>query len=384
MRRGAAVCDGAGIQLVGVTPSREQIVSLVAWLERNGHTDVLAVNDLPRHFPASAAYADRASGLLAILSKGRGDAVLWFRPEVARTVTWAGNPRKPVSGTGQDQRIHPRTSFAQWQETVRGTALPWTGAEREAAHDLRNAITALALRGAAQELAHLNQELDRRNQELDAFAYIASHDLKAPLRGITHLAGWIEEDLGEALSEESRDLLGKLNGRVRRMEGIVEGVLQYARVGRVSIKPEPVDVGALLTDIIDLLAPAPGMIVEVGPGMPTLVTEKLRLQQVFQNLISNALKHNSRPDGHVWISVRPAPVDGFSEFAVADDGPGIEPQYYAKIFQMFQTLEARDTVENTGIGLAIIQKIVEAQGGLVTVESEYGHGATFRFTWPVS
>ena len=228
-------------------------------------------------------------------------------------------------------------------------------------------------------LAQTNVALERRNQELDQFAYVASHDLKAPLRAIANLSQWIEEDIGDQLNEENRHQMQLLRGRVHRLESLIDGLLQYSRVGRVATDSGSVDVNLLLTEVINSIAP-PEFTVTVEAGMPTLLTQKLPLLQVFSNLLSNAIKHHHRPDGKVTIS---ATQQGkFYEFVVADDGPGIAPQYHEKVFSIFQTLEARDKVENTGIGLAIVKKIVESQGGRIHLESEIGQGATFRFTWP--
>lgn len=230
----------------------------------------------------------------------------------------------------------------------------------------------------AEELAELMQSLERTNQELDQFAYIVSHDLKAPLRAIATLAEWIEEDQGDQLCEESRDHLTLLRGRVNRMAGLIDGILQYSRAGRMQ-QVEMVDVSALLDDVLELLAPPPNVAMIVQPEMPTLKTEKVPLEQVFINLIGNAIKYANRPDACIQVSARYA--QQYYEFAIADNGPGIAPEYHQKIWGIFQRLEARDKVEGTGIGLSIVKKIVESRGGRVWVESEVGAGATFRFTW---
>lgn len=232
----------------------------------------------------------------------------------------------------------------------------------------------------ARRLRQTTNILQKRNQELDQFAYVVSHDLKAPLRAIANLSSWIEEDLSDAMTEDTSHQMNLLRGRVHRMEALIEGLLQYSRVGRIQVASETVQVEKLLAEIIDSLAPPPGFSVEFSSGMPTFVTERLPLQQVFANLISNAIKHNRRGWGNVEISVKE--LDDFYEFAVADDGPGIAPQYHEKVFAIFQTLEARDKVENTGIGLSLVKKIVEGQGGNISLESAEGNGATFRFTWP--
>lgn len=229
-------------------------------------------------------------------------------------------------------------------------------------------------------LAKTNADLEKRNQELDQFAYIVSHDLKAPLRAIANLSTWIEEDISDQLNPETRHQMDLLRGRVYRMESLINALLQYSRVGRVKGSAEWVNIHTLVSEIIDTLAPPPHFTFTIAPNMPTLLTERLPLEQVFTNLIGNAIKHNPQMDGQVTISVQN--LEDFYEFAVADNGLGIAPHYHEKVFVMFQTLEARDKVENTGVGLAIVKKIIENQGGSIHVESQIGEGAKFYFTWP--
>lgn len=231
----------------------------------------------------------------------------------------------------------------------------------------------------ADELAVLTRSLERTNQELDQFAYVVSHDLKAPLRAIATLAEWIEEDQGDELSEESREHLILLRGRASRMAGLIDGILQYSRAGRAQ-QVARVNVSTLLCEVIELLAPPPEVLIAVEPKMPTFKTEKVPLEQIFINLIGNALKYANSPHARIDVSVRD--VGKYYEFAIVDNGPGIAPEYHSKIWGIFQRLEARDKVEGTGIGLSIVKKIVESRGGRVWVESEIGAGATFRFTWP--
>ena len=249
---------------------------------------------------------------------------------------------------------------------------------KQAEESLR--LRAVELSWTAQTLAKTTSSLRKRNLELDQFAYVVSHDLKAPLRAIANLSSWIEEDISDSMTEDTLHQMNLLRGRVHRMEALIEGLLQYSRVGRIQVALETVKVEKLLAEIIDSLAPPSGFEVKVDPGMPTFVTERLPLQQVFANLISNAIKHNRGESGHVKISVKE--LNDFYEFFVTDNGPGIAPQYHDKVFVIFQTLEARDKVENTGIGLSLVKKIVEGEGGSVSLESAEGEGATFGFTWP--
>ncbi len=231
----------------------------------------------------------------------------------------------------------------------------------------------------AQTLARKRAELERSNKELDQFAYVTSHDLKAPLRAIANLSQWIEEDIGEQLEGDTRKQMDLLRGRVRRMEDLINGILQYSRVGRVVVDIETVDVGELLAEIIDGLHLPEGISIDIAGQMPVFETARVRLFQVFANLLSNAIKYHDRTDGRVSVSVQDA--GEFYEFTVADDGPGIAPEYHNKVFQLFQTLIAKDTLESTGVGLTLVKKIVEDQGGIIELESEVGQGAVFRFTW---
>ena len=249
--------------------------------------------------------------------------------------------------------------------------------------------TEAMLQARADELAEINsvlltttEQLQKRNRELDQFAYVTSHDLKAPLRAIANLSEWIEEDISDQLTEDTRHQMNLLRGRVHRMEALINGLLEYSRVGRVKSPPERVSLGTLLAEIIDSLPRPSEFKIELAGEMPTLITQRLPLQQVFTNLISNGIKHHDRSDGNVKVLVKDE--GQFYEFAVSDDGPGIAPEYREKVFIIFQTLEARDKTENTGIGLAIVKKTVDDRGGTIHLESELGSGTTFRFTWPKS
>jgi signal transduction histidine kinase len=231
-----------------------------------------------------------------------------------------------------------------------------------------------------EELQARGEELERSNRALDEFAHVVSHDLKAPLRSISNYAAWLEEDLGEALAGESREHLERLRDRADRMRAMIEGVLQYARAGRERARPEPVDVGALLAGVVELLDPPGALEVALAPDMPVVRTERAPLQQVFLNLVGNAVRFAGRDAPRVRVRVRDA--GGFHEFSVADNGPGIPARLQDRIWTLFHTLQPEGHAGGTGIGLAVVKKLVEAKGGRVWVESEEGAGATFRFLWP--
>ena len=243
---------------------------------------------------------------------------------------------------------------------------------------------------AEEELRALNERLElrveertaelmRRNQELDRFAYIASHDLKAPLRAIEHLANWIAEDAADVLPDKSKLNLSKLHGRVTRMEKLLDDLLAYARIDRQKHGVEAVELSELVANIVNLFEPPLGFTIQVPAQMPRLTTARVPLELVLRNLIGNAIKHHNRSDG--TVSINATDQGAVIEFSVQDDGPGIAPQFHKRIFQMFQTLKPRDQVEGSGMGLALVKKVVEARGGTIRIESSEGHGATFWLTW---
>jgi PAS domain S-box-containing protein len=237
---------------------------------------------------------------------------------------------------------------------------------------------------ARSEIEHEHEqhrcELARSNADLEEFAYAASHDLKAPLRAISHLAQWIGDDVAATATAETQQNLKLLHGRVARMQMLLDGLLAYSCVGQTKGAIENVDTAEVVRDITEMLGPPPGFTVACDGPMPVIHTHRVAIRVVLENLISNALNHHDRSQGHVTVSARP--LQGGNEFRVSDDGPGIAPEFHERIFLIFQTLASRDEVESSGIGLAIVKKKVENHGGTIWVESAPpARGSTFVFTW---
>jgi PAS domain S-box-containing protein len=234
----------------------------------------------------------------------------------------------------------------------------------------------------ALELAAALAAANDAYKELDQFAYIVSHDLKAPLRGISNLAQWIQDDLGEQLADESREHMRLLQSRAQRMSALIDGILIYSRAGRKLAPPEPVDVGTLVREAIELLDPPAGVTVNLPDRFPMLLAERVPLQQVFMNILCNAVKFTSTARTDPVISLEWRDTKLAVEFTISDNGPGIAPEYHDRVWGVFQTLAAPDKVEGTGIGLSVVKKIVESRGGRVSLESGPNKGAKFRFEWP--
>jgi PAS domain S-box-containing protein len=229
------------------------------------------------------------------------------------------------------------------------------------------------------------QQLKDRNQELDAFVYTVSHDLKAPLRSISNLSEWIEEDLQDRLLETERAQFALLRQRVQRMDALIHGLLQYSRVGTQELESQVININRLVAETLDSLDPPAGLTIEIVSPLPTLSTKRILLAQIFANLFSNAIEHHDRPDGRIEVNVED--LGDFYRFSIADDGPGIPPgEDRLRIFDMFRTLKPSVSTKNTGIGLALVKKIVEGEGGRIWVADDASSsplsGACFYFTWP--
>jgi signal transduction histidine kinase len=248
------------------------------------------------------------------------------------------------------------------------------------------AVIIATMRESTEQLQRYARNLERRNQELDQFAYVASHDLKAPLRAISNLGQWIVEDAGTQLPAQVNEHVSMLSTRVHRLEALIDGLHSYAVASRPNGTPEAIDTNRLVHEIIDeqRLGPmrekAKTFSFSVDDNLPCITADKTRLWQVFSNLIANAIKHHQRENGEIRVCAQ-AQGDSY-QFSIVDNGPGIDPAFHERIFIIFQTLASKDTHNSLGLGLALVKKIVREAGGHIALESALGHGSTFRFTWP--
>jgi light-regulated signal transduction histidine kinase (bacteriophytochrome) len=232
----------------------------------------------------------------------------------------------------------------------------------------------------AAERQKLLRQIESIGKEFQDFVYIISHDLKAPLRAIKALSDWIAADYADKFDADGKEQLRLLNSRVDRMHNLLEGVLQYSRIGRVTEAPATIDLNQFVNETIEALATPAGIHITIENQLPVITSERTRIQQIFQNLLSNAVRFMNKPEGIIKVGC--AEENGFWKFSVSDNGPGIEEQHFERIFKLFQTLQAKDQCETTGVGLTITRKIVETYGGRIWLTSKTGEGTTFFFTLP--
>ena len=374
----AMVMDGR-VETLGVTPTHPQILALAEWLWKHDKRDVYWTDWLAGQYEAAAGFSDTGSGVLAVaVAAERRHFLLWFRPEQIETVNWAGDPRKPVDIIADGQKLILRASFALWRETVRQRSTPWLQPERQAVQTLHSSILELA------QLTRLYRELKQSHDELDSFSYVASHDLKEPLRGISNYAQMLRDDYAEAIDETAKERLETLVRLSQRMDDLLDSLLNYSRVGRTSFATTRVDLNQVVAETLELLRPRleeHQVDIRIPAPLPTVQGDRDRVGEVFANLLSNALKYNNREARWVEIGAEPAGADGYIPIYVRDNGIGISPQHQEAIFQIFKRLHGRGQYGGgAGVGLTIAKKIVERHGGRMAVDSIAGEGSCFRFT----
>ncbi|MCC3426103.1 MAG: GAF domain-containing protein [Microcoleus sp. PH2017_01_SCD_O_A] len=386
---GVAVCAGEQVICIGETPPEAEIPALREWIKSQIQHNLFQTRSLSEIYPTAESFKSVASGLLALeISKVNKNYILWFRPEVIQTVNWGGNPNKPVEVTiDREMRLSPRKSFELWQQTVQGCSLPWKSCEIEVATELCSLIVGIIL-SQADEMAKINLELERSNTELDAFAYVASHDLKEPLRGIHNYSNFLIEDYGEVLHEDGIAKLQTLVRLTQRMEDLINSLLHYSRLGRSELSRQPTNLNDLVRQSIDILKiGGPPQAIEFRTqSLPTVACDRTLVSELVLNLISNAIKYNNKTEK--WVEIGLIESESASSkdpslytFYVRDNGIGIPQQHLERVFQIFKRLHAQDEYGGgTGAGLTIVQKIVDRHGGKIWVESTPGEGSTFYFT----
>jgi len=392
---GAVIYAEGNLIRVGQVPPEEVLSDLITWLGDHFEQDLFVTHSLPKIYPAAIAFKELASGLLALsITKVQKNYVLWFRPEVLQQVNWAGNPDKAkILAEDGTETLTPRKSFNLWQKMVQQQSQPWKPWEIEGAIELRSVIVGIVLR-KIDELAEINLELERSNTELDAFAYIASHDLKEPLRGIHNYSNFLLEDYAEVLNSEGVDKLHTLIKLTKRMEDLINALLHFSRLGRQELTFQSLNLNQSLESIAELFTVSKGgenIEIRIPRSLPNIVGDRVLLEEVFTNLISNAFKYNNQSEKWVEIGFldpesstsSPPSKNQLLTFYVRDNGIGIQEKHLDTIFRIFKRLHGLNKYGGgTGVGLTIVKKIIERHHGMIWIESSYGEGSTFYFTLP--
>ncbi|HEU4603078.1 MAG TPA: ATP-binding protein [Steroidobacteraceae bacterium] len=380
---GAAVVDSTGAHCVGEAPSAERVKDLAARLQTVGVLESFSTDSLPLDWPEFADLAAAASGLIAIsISQLHPSYVMWFRPEVTRTVEWGGDPRKPVSQTNGGE-LHPRNSFEVWKEKVTLTAQPWTQAEIDSLVDFRHSIISFVLR-RAEERAELTAQLQQSNRELESFSYSVSHDLRAPFR---HIVGYTQllREREKNLSDLSQHYLNSIVDAAASAGQLVDDLLNFSHLGRASLAIIKIDANKLVQESIRTLElDTRDRNIEWRIGqLPPIWGDAALLRQVFVNLLQNAVKY-SRSRNPAVIEVSGYSNDDECVYTIKDNGVGFDMAYADKLFGVFQRLHRMEDYEGTGIGLALTKRIIDRHKGWIAAEGAFDVGATFRFGIPLT
>jgi chemotaxis family two-component system sensor kinase Cph1 len=393
---GAAVVSNNAIILLGKTPLEHQVQELIDWVIPHLQNNLYYTDVLPKIYPPAEQFKELSSGIIAIsITKTHRNLIIWFRPEVIQTVDWGGNPEKQKNIDEKGNLIlSPRKSFEKWQQVVQLKSLPWQKYEIEAVIELRSVIVGIILK-KADELAVINEQLQESNNELDAFAYIASHDLKEPLRGIHNYASFLLEDYRHQLDEDGVHKLDTLMQLTNRMENLINALLHFSRLSRTELHRTEISLDDLANNVLNVLKISQSehqVQVEIAEDFPSVKADKILVEEIYTNLMSNAIKYNEKPEKEIeigWTIGKPhwALIDhqcfhqDVPVFYVKDNGIGIREKHFESIFRIFKRLHGRSQYGGgTGAGLTIVKKIVERHGGQIWVESKLMEGTTFYFT----
>lgn len=383
---GAALLFNNKVYLLGQTPDAGAVRELAEWLKTTDVETFLETNQLPNLYPPAEAFRATGAGLLAIvLAKELNEYVFWFKPEHIQQVTWAGNPDKPVTVTADGQpRLSPRKSFEAWIQIVRNTSEPWTEAEVSAVVKLREDILQIVTR-QANEIRLLNQRLQLAYEELDAFSYTVSHDLRTPLSSIRCYSEILLEEYGADFNPDAQALFQKIIESTDRMRSLIRHILYYSRMGRTDIHREMIDMKQLLEGIREeILVTEKGRSLRIDIGnTPAIAADQTMALQVFTNLLSNAAKY-TRPMTDGLIRVQGQQTDDEVIYSVEDNGIGFDMKQAGKMFDLFKRLENARPFEGSGVGLAIVKRIINRHQGKIWYHSEPNRGTTFTVSFPIA
>ncbi|OAV45983.1 ATP-binding protein [Lewinella sp. 4G2] len=378
---GAALILDERVILLGESPTEAEVRNLLPLIEELDE-NIYATDSLHAKFPPAKEFHTAPAGLVSIrLTKSPGEYVMWFRPEIVTTLTWGGKPEdRKIIEEGR-VRLHPELSFNSYSETKRGVSEPWQQFELDNALALRNDIKEVIL-VKYQEMRKVNNQLVNAYEELESFSYTVSHDLRAPLRHIRGYAEILDEDYGDKLDEYGQRALEVIVNSVNRMNDFIDGILAFSRLGQGRISLDEVNLESLITRAFDGTPDHELVSLTLDLQQPSLHANGALLGQLFQNLIGNSIKYR-RTNVDATIFIRSWEENGNLKIEVADNGIGFDMKYAEQIFAVFNRLVPEEEYEGTGVGLAIVQRIVEKHRGNISVDSKVGEGTAFTISIPL-
>lgn len=378
---GAVLVHDKKIYKLGITPDDKQLLDLMFWINDQGKDTLYQTDNFSAVYPEAAAYKDSASGILiSVLSRELGDYLIWFRAEQVQNLKWAGNPNKPV--TIHDNgllNISPRNSFAIWTETIAGFSEAWSIEDIKSVIKLKEEVN-YGLNHKAGTARMMNERLKLAYQELESFSYTISHDLKNPIASIKSYAQLLIRD--QNILERGQQMLQRIADRADQMNLMINAVLDYSRIGRTAMLLQPIKTENLIAEIVndlDLIYADKNLKVVIGE-VPDLQGDPIMVLQVFSNLIGNAVKysqHSDTPTVHISGKL----INDKVHYSIIDNGIGIAQNDLLSIFELFNRMDNVKDIEGSGVGLAIVKRIMEKHEGTIVAESELGIGSTFRLTF---
>lgn len=377
---GAIVLDGK-VRLVGDTPDKKQVKNLIKMFLSKKSDSLFFTKNLAMFYPEATKFKENGSGILSVrLGQSDKDFLIWFRPEVVQTVNWGGNPENKATFDEEKQRLTPRKSFEKWTQELTGVSKAWTDYELSAARSLRESVSYVILENQKKEINDLNNRLVEAHNELELFSQGLSHDLKAPLRGIDGYAHILKEDYYTQLQKEGRMAIDTILSSAEEMRDLIDNILSFAGVSNQDLNKTVNSANHMVQDILtsfNVKSNYTKTEVIVEEELPKIIGDKRMLGQVWSNLIANALKYSER-EKNPKIEIGSDMERNKTVYYVKDNGIGFDPKFKEDIFDLFSRRSGED-YSGTGIGLAIVKKIIEKHNGEIWAESKPGEGSTFYF-----
>lgn len=378
---GVAILIDGKLTCLGNTPKKKEILALCDWITKEKQDEVYYTNKLSTEFIDAKHYEDTASGVLHLtISKGKNNKLLWFKPEVLETVDWGGNPNKSFEIDEANARLSPRKSFEKWSEKVKGQSDAWHDYEIAAAKALKESISEIIVE-KYDEVMQLNKQLEKAYKELESFSYSVSHDLRAPLRGIDGFAQIIKEDYFDSLDDYGKNALETIISSTEKMNELIDDILHFSGLHQQKMRVGEVDINKLVDEVIALNQTTvlfPNTQIIVQHDLPNTYGDASMLTQLFSNLLNNALKYSAEEEEPV-IKIGHQYINGVGWYTIQDNGIGIDMNHEKAVFEIFNRLVDNDKYPGTGIGLAIVKRVVEKHNGQIILDSVLGEQTTFKF-----